>query len=97
MNRSASKQPSAGARIPWWLSVLLAIASYFLLKHLAPDLAQSAGYAGLAGFFVYLAPLITIAFLLQAATLLYAGDEKSHSSAEQNDDTGTASGDADPE
>ncbi len=97
MSSPVSKHPSAIARIPWWLSVLLAIASYVLLKHLAPELAQSAGYPRLAGFLVYLAPLITIAFLLLAATLLYAGDGQSHSEAGQNKDTGSTSGDADPE
>lgn len=97
MSSPASKQPSARARIPWWLAVLLAIASYVLLKHLAPDFAQSAGYPRLAEFFVYLAPLITIAFLLLAATLLYAGDSQSRSSAGEKDDSGKASGDADTE
>lgn len=97
MSSPVSKLPSTTARIPWWLSVLLAIASYVLLKHLAPELVQAAGYPRLAGFLVYLAPLITIAFLLLAATQLYAGDSQSRSAAGQGKDTGSTSGDADPE
>lgn len=97
MSSPASTQPSASARIPWWLCVLLAIASHVLLKHFAPDFAQSAGYPRLAGFFVYLAPLVTIAFLLLAATLLYTGDSQSQSPAEEKDDSGKTPGDADPE
>ena len=97
MNSPASKQPPASARIPWWLCVLLAIASHILLKHLAPDFAQSAGYPRLAGFFVYLAPLVTIAFLLLAATQLYAGDSQGQSPAEEKDGSGNTSGDAEPE
>jgi hypothetical protein len=96
MTINPSKKPSAIAGIPWWLGVLLAIASYYLLKHLAPDLAQKAGYPGVADFLTYLAPLVTIAFLLLAATLLYANDGEKPSPGESEPDSEGDSDHSDP-
>ena len=75
MSGSGSKLPPALAWIPWWLSVIMAIASYLALKYLAPPLAISAGFPPLAGILPQLAPLAAIGFLLFAAVLLYDGDD----------------------
>ncbi len=61
--------------MPWWLSVILAIASYLALKYLAPTLAVSAGLGHLAGMLPQAAPLAAIGFLLLAAIQLYEGDD----------------------
>jgi hypothetical protein len=61
--------------MPWWLSVILAIASYLALKYLAPTLAVSAGLGHLAEMLPQAAPLAAIGFLLLAAIQLYEGDD----------------------
>ena len=63
-------------QIPWWLSVLLAILSYSLLKYLAPLLQSSGGtIKDIALFAPRLAPLAAIFFLLLAAIRLYDSDD----------------------
>lgn len=65
------------ARIPWWLSIGLAVASYLGLKHLLPNLAISyPAFQPLAGFMPKVAPLAAIGFLLLAAVQLYADEEE---------------------
>ncbi len=75
MTRQGKRLPPALAWIPWWLSVIMAIASYVGLKYLAQPLAISTGLAPLAGFLPQIAPLAAIGFLLFATVLLYDGDE----------------------
>jgi len=76
MNRPGKRLSPALAWIPWWLSVTMAIASYLVLKHLAPNLADvSPIFVPLATMLPKMAPLAAIGFLLLAAVLLYDRDE----------------------
>lgn len=76
MNRPGKRLSPALAWIPWWLSVIMAIASYLSLKHLAPNLASvSPIFAPLATMLPKMAPLAAIGFLLLAAVLLCDEDE----------------------
>ncbi len=72
-------------RISWWVSVLLAIASYCCLKYLAPQLQfTSQTLQNLAIAAPGLAPMVAIVFLLLAAIRLYDTDDKE--SPEDTDD-----------
>lgn len=71
--------------IPWWVSALLAILSYYALKYLVPQLLPGT----FASFAPKLAPLTAMAFLLHSGALLYEGDTKS----EENDDEWDENGD----
>jgi len=63
-------------QVPWWLSVLLAILSYSLLKYLVPQLQFPGGtIKNMALFAPRLAPLAAIFFLLLAAIRLYDSDD----------------------
>lgn len=76
MSALGNKLPPALAWIPWWLSVIMATASYLSLKYLAPHLASAfPALQKLAGFLPQMAPLAAIGFLLLAAVLLYGGDD----------------------
>ncbi|OEU49450.1 MAG: hypothetical protein BA862_12210 [Desulfobulbaceae bacterium S3730MH12] len=62
-------------RIPWWLSVLLAIFSYCVLKYFAPQLQLSnETLQNMAMAAPGLAPIAAILFLLLAAIRLYDFD-----------------------
>ena len=89
MNGRTLKRPAAMFNPPWWLWVMLAGVSYFLLKDVAPDVLRKAGSGGLADFVTYLAPLVTIAFLLLAAFRLYADDAAPEQPGEPDDAAGT--------
>ena len=57
------------SRFPWWISVLLAIGSYYGCKY---GLVSIVGEeAPLAGLFELFAPIIAMGFLLLAAKQLY--------------------------
>jgi hypothetical protein len=94
MNDPTPRRPAALPSLPWWLHVILAIASYYLLKHVAPEIIRMAGYAGFAGFMAYLAPLVTIAFLLLAASSLYATDDADEKEEEPGGESDADSDDA---
>jgi len=75
-------------RISWWVSVLLAIASYYCLKYLAPQLQfTNRTLQNLAVAAPGLAPMAAIVFLLLAAIRLYDTDDKE--SPEDTDDHNT--------
>ena len=64
-------------RIPWWLSILLAILFYCGLKYLAPQLHTSSTF--LNNFLALApkaAPAVAMVFLLYGAVRLYDFDEK---------------------
>lgn len=82
---TGTRLPAAIAWIPWWLSVLMAIASYLFLKYLGPQMAVSAGHGRLAGFLPQTAPIAAIVFLLVAAKQLY--DQPGPGEAVDPDDT----------
>ena len=57
------------SRFPWWISVVLAIGSYYGCKY---GLVRIVGAeAPLAGLFELFAPIIAMGFLLLAAKQLY--------------------------
>ena len=63
--------------IPWWLSVFLAIASYYCLKYIAPTLQfTDQTLQNMAAAAPGLAPIAAIVFLLLAAFRLYDGDDE---------------------
>lgn len=67
-----SKPPN---RIPWWVSVLLAIGSYCSLKFVVPGLHPAdPAWLKLTQAAPTFAPLTAIFFLLLAAKQLYDGD-----------------------
>lgn len=62
-------------RIPWWFSIICAIATYCTLKYVLPELAPT--NQTLKDFFQLgpvAAPVLTIPFLLLAAKQLYDKD-----------------------
>lgn len=62
-------------RIPWWFSILLAIATYCTLKYLLPELEPvSEKLRNLFQLGPVAAPVMTIPFLLLAAKQLYDTD-----------------------
>jgi hypothetical protein len=62
-------------RMPWWVSILLAIGSYCTLKYLVPELdLDNPAWQKLAQAAPTFAPLATIPFLLLAAKQLYDVD-----------------------
>lgn len=64
-------------RIPWWMSILLAIISYYCLKYLAPQLQfTSKTLQNFAAAAPGLAPIAAIVFLLLAAFRLYDKDDE---------------------
>ncbi len=74
-------------RIPWWVSVSLAIISYYSLKYLAPQLQfTSKILQNLAAAAPGLAPIAAVVFLLLAAFRLYDtnDDELTEESDEHN-------------
>ena len=67
--------PQTATRIPWWVSVLLAIVTYCSLKFLVPELhLQNPTLQKLSQAAPSFAPLVTIPFLLLAAKQLYDSD-----------------------
>ena len=74
-------------RIPWWISVLLAIGTYCTLKYVIPDLQPTNSFLDkLRKAAPFFAPLATIPFLLLAAKQLYDSDI-----GEEEDDKSTNS------
>jgi hypothetical protein len=86
MSGPSRRLPASLAWMPWWLSVVLAIASYLALKYLAPTLAVSAGFGHLAGMLPQGAPIAAMGFLLLAAIQLYDGDDVPEEPPEDEDD-----------
>ena len=91
------KRPAATFNPPWWLWVMLAVISYYLLKNVAPDMLRMAGFSGLAGFPGHLAPLAAIVFLLCAAFRLYADDDTPEDPEDPGDTAGPGPDRADRE
>lgn len=74
-------------RIPWWVSILLAIASYYCLKYLAPQLQfTNETLQNFAAAAPGLAPIAAAVFLLIAAFRLYDkdGEESTEEPEEKN-------------
>ncbi len=73
--KQSPQSPATSQRIPWWVSILLAIGSYCTLKYLVPELQTSnPALQKLAHAAPTFAPLVTIPFLLLAAKQLYDTD-----------------------
>lgn len=69
------KHHEPARRIPWWVSILLAIGSYCTLKYIIPELTMpNPTLQKLAQAAPTFAPLATIPFLLLAAKQLYDTD-----------------------
>ncbi|NOR25816.1 MAG: hypothetical protein GQ542_15795 [Desulforhopalus sp.] len=87
MESSESATPKTPTRMPWWVSVLLAIVSYCSLKFLVPELhLQNPTLQKLSQAAPSFAPLVTIPFLLLAAKQLYDSDiSKEEEDELQND------------
>ena len=83
-----SQLPTSRRRLPWWVSILMAIGSYCTLKFIIPNLQlTNFTWQKLAQAAPTFAPLVTIPFLLLAAKQLYDvnGDEKDeHDNAPNN-------------
>ena len=80
-------------RVPWWVSVLLAIGSYCSLKYIAPELhLENPALQKLSQAAPSFAPLVTIPFLLLAAKQLYDSDI-----GEEKDETPRNEQEKDPE
>jgi hypothetical protein len=90
-----SPTPRSQRRLPWWVSVLLAIGSYCSLKFVVPGLQlTSPTWQKLAQAAPTFAPLVTIPFLLLAAKQLYDVNEDGR---ENQDDEPDNSQDNNPE
>ncbi len=73
--RTISQPPESRRRLPWWVSVLMAIGSYCILKFVIPGLQlTNPTWQKLAQAAPTFAPLVTIPFLLLAAKQLYDVD-----------------------
>ncbi len=78
-NNQATGQVSSKPPVhfPWWISVLFAIGSYYLLKYVVPNLTPgNTTLQKLVQAAPAFAPLATIPFLLLAAKQLYDTDIK---------------------
>ncbi|MCP4341674.1 MAG: hypothetical protein GY799_23030 [Desulfobulbaceae bacterium] len=72
---SDSAPPKPATRVPWWVSVLMAIGSYCCLKFIVPGLhLEDPTLQKLSQAAPSFAPLVTIPFLLLAAKQLYDSD-----------------------
>jgi hypothetical protein len=72
---SDSASPKPATRVPWWVSVLMAIGSYCCLKFIVPELhLEDPTLQKLTQAAPSFAPLATIPFLLLAAKQLYDSD-----------------------
>ena len=83
-----SQLPTSRHRLPWWVSILMAIGSYCTLKFIIPDLQlTNPAWQKLAQAAPTFAPLVTIPFLLLAAKQLYdvSGDEEDKQDNDPND------------
>jgi hypothetical protein len=66
------KQSISSLSIPWWTTVLMALACYALLKYFIPTLqSENIKIQGLIKAAPTFAPLVAIPFLLLAAKQLY--------------------------
>lgn len=76
MESSESASPKTPTRrIPWWVSILMAIGSYCCLKYIVPELhLENPTLEKLSKAAPSFAPLVTIPFLLLAAKQLYDSD-----------------------
>ena len=72
--------------IPWWVSIVCAIATYCTLKYVLPELAPAnQKLKDLFQLGPVVAPLLTIPFLLLAAKQLYDTDLPKEKFLEEND------------
>jgi len=75
-------------RFPWWLSIIIAAASYYSLKYLIPGLVpETSAMYKLSQAAPTIAPIITIGFLLLGAKQLYdpvPGQEKTTNAASED-------------
>ncbi len=74
--------PRSSHRLPWWIHILLAIGSYYMLKYVVPGLhLTNPTFQKLTQAAPTFAPLASILFLLLAAKRLYdidRGEEESN-------------------
>ena len=86
-NTSPSLIP-AFLRMPWWVSVLLAITSYYCFKYLIPQLQfTNQTLQNIAMAVPGLAPIAAIVFLLLAAFRLYDTDNNELNKNTDEEDT----------
>ncbi len=84
MNTKNSKKTTF-QKIPWWLYLLLAIASYCTLTYFLPSLKTAESTIDkLLDIAPKAAPIISIAFLLLAANALYRDDPPGETSNEED-------------
>jgi len=80
--------PKIPQRFPWWLSIIIAATSYYLLKYLIPGLVpETSAMYKLSQAAPTIAPIITIVFLLLGAKQLYdpvPGQEEATDSANED-------------
>ncbi len=73
-------------RIPWWISILLAVLFYCGLKYLAPQLHTSSTFLNnLLALAPKAAPVAAMVFLLYGAVRLYDFDEKEDNKSDCTD------------
>lgn len=73
--KQAEKRGDRKNGLPWWLSILLAIASYCIFKYLVPGMdLENPTLRNLAQAAPSFAPITAIPFLLLAAKQLYDSD-----------------------
>lgn len=76
MKRDKGTGPWPSVRMPWWVSVLLAVCCYCGLKYLVPALHPASPFLQkLALAAPSFAPIVTIPLLLLAAKQLYDPNE----------------------
>ena len=81
----SAKSPN---RVPWWVSVLMAIGSYCLLKFVIPNLhPTNAAFQKLSQIAPTFAPITAILFLLLAAKQLYDIDADTSNRENGNPDS----------
>jgi len=73
--------------IPWWVSIICAIATYCMLKYVLPELEPAnQKLKDLFQLGPVVAPLLTIPFLLLSAKQLYDTELPEEKFLEENDD-----------
>ena len=91
MNKKAQSETSRSPLSKWWVSVLLAIIMYMVLKYLVPGLTpEGSSLYNVGQAAPDFAPLVAIPFLLLAAKQLYDNElpknehgESDHSNEEE--------------
>ena len=77
---------SSKKHIPWWVSIVCAVATYCTFKYILPELAPAnQKLKELLQLGPVVAPVLTIPFLLLAAKQLYDTDLPKEKAVDEND------------